>query len=284
MIKRGKYIILDGEFKLSSEPCLYAGNRGFLNAEVVSVSMRACSGKAFYFSYYFESLISQLNSMGIAIPAMLKEKILEHDVFLLLQKSRIYQGAFVRINVFRNQNDNFFYSDDDKISILIEAWEHKEQTYSFDKNPLQAVVNEDIILPSTGNINFYSLPLSLKANLRKKHNEKGNIVHFLMNDLGYITQTPQSNLAFIIDREIYLPPESSLISKDIILDAFIDGCLAAKYKLFENINLKPLDLANFDEILLIDSLHGIRWIGSFGEKRYLRNQSEKLSNLLASNA
>lgn len=281
MISRAKYLMLNGEFQLSAEPSLMAGNRGFLYGEIVHRSMRANSGKAFFFDYYFDSLSNELQQRGLKLPPLFSEPLLEHDVFLLLQKNRVYQGAYVRISVFREANDAFFYDENAAVSVMIEAWRHPEQQYRLNDKLVRAVINESLILPVEHleeEIPFYKTSL---AGGMKGMAALDADVALLMNENNHIVQAADANIVLVLGNELYLPPQAFLITRDVICDAFFDVVSSAGYQVNENTLISPYDLARFDEALLLDSIHGMRWIGACGEKRFYHKQAEVMCELLA---
>ncbi|HOE04098.1 MAG TPA: aminotransferase class IV [Bacteroidales bacterium] len=274
MISRARYVMINGNFLPADGPCLMAGNRGFLYGEIAHRSMRAASGKAFFFDYYFDSLHDELVQRGFRLPQLFRGKLVEHDVFLLLQKCRVYQGAWVRMSVYRDGGDGLLFGDDDSVSVMLEAWKHPQQEFVLNEVPVKISISEDVILPESGRTMTDAGRL-----LRRSSNDPQHCLLF-MNKHHHIVQAAGANLVLVKGRELYFPPVEALVTRDVICDVFADTVTNAGYRIVENALVNPYDMAGFDEVLLLDSLHGLRWIGAFGEKRYFRKQADVLCRLL----
>ncbi|MBP7076503.1 MAG: aminotransferase class IV [Bacteroidales bacterium] len=277
---KAKHIMLNGAFLPAENPCIMPGNRGMLYGEVVWQTMRGASSKVFFFDAYFEHLCDEMNMKGIPLPALFSSKIVEHDIFLLLQKCRIYRGSLVRITVFRNENDSFFYQADSPVSVLIEAENHPDQHYLLNETGLRMAAFEDILYPSVKPV-FTASYQALGFTGIEKYIRLLNANNvFLVNDEGNIFQAPDANVMFIKDNDLFIPSERYLYSTDVLCGYVENAAEKIGLSVSRDSEIQPRDLLNFDEVLLIDSIHGIRWVQAFGEKRFYNRVATKLTSAL----
>ncbi|HQP05274.1 MAG TPA: aminotransferase class IV [Bacteroidales bacterium] len=277
---KARHIMLNGSFLPAENPCIMPGNRGLLFGEVVWQSMRGCSSKVFFFDTYFDHLCEELDKKDIQRPSLFTSKIIEHDIFLLLQKCRIYTGALIRITVFRNANNDYFYYPDVPVSVLIEAESHIDQHYTLSETGLKMAAFEEVLFPSVIP-NFTSTLQGLGFAGMQKHFSSYHVDNlFLVNDDGNIFQTPDANVMFIKDNDLFIPSERYLYSTDVLCGYVENAAEKIGLSVSRDSEIQPRDLLNFDEVLLIDSIHGIRWVQAFGEKRFYNRVATKLTSAL----
>lgn len=260
--------MLNGEFVPADKACLSARNRGLLYGEVYSMVMRACSSKVYFFENYYNKLLQELAETGIPKPALMNEKMLEHDIYLLLQKCRIYKGANVRITVFRNENESFYVTNTLGSSVIIEIEHNHCENYTLNEIGLRVAVAEFMKLPND------KLPFRVSPNalgftqLSEYFNEYQADSFLLINKDDLLIQAPDGNVVFVAGNQALIPGFSRLYTHDVLMEPLEEALQNAGLKLLYDAEIRPRDLINVDEVYIIDSLHGIRWVQAFGEKRF----------------
>ena len=102
----------------------------------------------------------------------------------------------------------------------------------------------------------------------------------LFNQQGHITSSIYSTIFFRIKDEIHTAPVRDGAPSSVIKDQVIRLLTAAGDPVDDNISLRSLDIEKADEIILANTLDGIRWVVAVDRFRYYNNTGVKLITLL----
>lgn len=275
-----KHIMLNGNILPSSTPCIFHDNRGLRYGDCFTVSLRGTSSKAFFEDEYFDFMIDILKEKNYQIPEIFVKSVFYNDLFLILQKNRIYKGFIAHITFFRNPPSEQKIIRNNSTSILIVPEVFENEFYIFNETGLsldyfqnpQSDIFFDKKYFGIFNNEIYSHPKVIE-------NKFDDL--FILDKENNIIRTLNSSVFFVKDKIVYYPnkiPNDQEKVFALILIAIIE---LLGYKT-EKKEIKINDLQKFDEIFTADLLNGVQYVSAFKNYRYFRRVSLKIANKLNS--
>ena len=101
----------------------------------------------------------------------------------------------------------------------------------------------------------------------------------IKNENGNIIETTNSNLFISSNGVLYTPPLSEGCVGGIMRMQVINLAISNGMLVYEN-PIQLQHLLSADEIIITNSIKGIRWIGQYKDKRYYNSLANKLTDLL----
>ncbi|HRW22470.1 MAG TPA: hypothetical protein P5509_10895, partial [Bacteroidales bacterium] len=134
-MSKSPHIMLNGKF-LSYDALFIGANSEILNTGIfIKLEMRGCSGKMFFFDKYYNLLLKTFDFLYIPYSLELSKEIIESDIFSLLQKNRIYQGAEVQLIIYPEKED--------KLNVLITG-KASQSGFQINTKGVELIVDSDI--------------------------------------------------------------------------------------------------------------------------------------------
>ena len=208
----------------------------------------------------------------------LQLNFIEPVIIDLLQINEIYEGGFIRISVYRSGQGTYL-PETNNLSYIIESNKLKENSYSTNKKGLKIDVYNDILKP-LNILSPYKLAnaqLYVLASVFFKENQLDDAL--IKNENGNIIETTNSNLFISSNGVLYTPPLSEGCVGGIMRMQVINLAISNGMLVYEN-PIQLQHLLSADEIIITNSIRGIRWIGQYQDKRYYNSLANKLTDLL----
>ena len=101
----------------------------------------------------------------------------------------------------------------------------------------------------------------------------------LLNDKHHIIETISSNIFAVKNGVLYTPPVSDGCVDGVMRKKIIEIANENKIAVYE-ISIMQNVLLAADELFLTNTIHGIRWVVAYKQKRYFNNTSKKLTEEL----
>ncbi len=269
-----RHLMINGEILPANKPCLFANNRGLKYGDAFTIALRGNSSKVFLFDQNYELFIKSMEKLKMIVPVLFKKSIFETDIELLLQKNRIYQGFKAEVTVFRNASETKL-SNDNTVSILITVKKTEKEWFQLNSKGLKIDIADWFYIPdfiSKNNIiSIFSEELLLSNNLHFADADQW----LLTNEKKIILRTADAVLFCVKGKSVYIP-KTILPNYYKVFANFVLGILQKlDYQIYKA-DITDSDLAEFDELFLVDPVNGIRWCLAYKEKRYFHKTSENL--------
>jgi branched-chain amino acid aminotransferase len=271
-MRKSAHIMLNGKI-LSSDANFIGANSELFNSGVfIKLLMRGCSGKMYFFEKHYKLLLETLNFLNWPDSIELSKEIIESDIFSLLQKNRIYQGAEIHLIV---------YPEKDKPHVLIKcSTAHSE--FQINKKGVELLINHNSKIP-VHNVSQYPIPALNSSNNRLKQLfELNNTLTLIINELDSVYLASGSSLFCVQGKTLLIPSLEQCYSYEIYRDIIIDIALKSGFRVFDDCSLKPNDLSDMDEIFTFDTVKGFTWISAYKERRYFNKTSALINHRLNS--
>lgn len=266
------HIMLNGKFLSADASFIGAKSELFNSGVFIKLVMRGCSGKMYFFDKYYKLLLETINFLNLPDNIELSRDIIASDIFSLLQKNRIYQGAEVHLIIYYEKN----------IPHILIKCNVANTEFQINEKGVELLINNSFKVPIQ-NTNQYPIPaLSSSIIGIKQLPEFTEPSILFINELGNIFSANESSVFCVQGKTFLIPSLEQSYFNDIYRDVIIDIALKSGFRVFDDCSLKPGDLLEMDEIFTFNILKGITWIIAYKERRYFNKTSALINERLNS--
>ena len=273
-----KKVCFNGEYVQIDDIQYKDLKRGFSFGDGAFETIKVINGKPVFLKHHLKRLNLAIEKLKLCPDQLFQLNVIESVIIDLLQLNEIYEGGFVRISIYRSGQGTYLPETND-LSYIIETNRLKENSYSTNKKGLKIGVYDDILKP-LNILSPYKLAnaqLYVLASIFFKENQLDDAL--IKNENGNIIETTNSNLFISSNGVLYTPALSEGCVGGIMRMQVINLAISNGMLVYENpIQLKHLLSA--DEIIITNSIKGIRWVGQYKDKRYYNSLANKLTDLL----
>lgn len=276
MIK-DKYCILNGHLISIYEPAVGFDNRAFRYGDALFESIRVSSGKIMFLKDHITRIKLGMTVLRMNVPAEFNTPNIELLIQQLLRHNAIAPNARLRLTVFR-QEGGYYTPETNDISFLIEADELPDN-YSLNQKGLWVDLYTDMKKPinKLSNIKTANALLYVMAGLAKQSMKLDECL--IVNEHGHICESISSSIFAVKNGTLYTPPLSEGCVAGVMRKQIMSMATENKILTFES-PLTTYTLLNADEIMLSNSISGLKWVGQFREKFYTNKFSQLFTEKL----
>ena len=273
-----KKVCFNGEYVQIDDIQYKDLKRGFSFGDGAFETIKVINGKPVFLKHHLKRLNSAIEKLKLCPDKHLQLNFIEPVIIDLLQLNEIYEGGFIRISVYRSGQGTYL-PETNNLSYIIESNRLKENSYSTNKKGVKIGVYNDILKP-LNILSPYKLAnaqLYVLASVFFKENQLDDAL--IKNENGNIIETTNSNLFISSNGVLYTPPLSEGCVGGIMRMQVINLAISNGMLVYEN-PIQLQHLLSADEIIITNSIKGIRWIGQYKDKRYYNSLANKLTDLL----
>lgn len=269
-----EYFIYNGKTYKEESAILSGNNRGLRYGDGLFETIKSIKGELQFINEHFARLWKGLQVLQFNIPKHFTPEYLQDEILALLKKNGHNKVARLRLTVFRG--DGGLYDEiNHKPNYLLQSWALADDAGEWNSNGLVLGIYIDVkkscdLLSNLKHNNF--LPYSMAALHAKKQRWNDAV---LQNTQGGLCDTTIANIFLIKNDVIYTPALAQGCIAGITRKYLINRLTAANYKIIED-RLSVEDLLAADEVFLTNSIYNLRWVQSFGEKKYSNIQAQKI--------
>ena len=273
-----KKVCFNGEYVQIDDIQYKDLKRGFSFGDGAFETIKVINGKPVFLKHHLKRLNLAIEKLKLCPDQLFQLNVIESVIIDLLQLNEIYEGGFVRISIYRSGQGTYLPETND-LSYIIETNSLKENSYSTNKKGLKIGVYDDILKP-LNILSPYKLAnaqLYVLASVFFKENQLDDAL--IKNENGNIIETTNSNLFISSNGVLYTPALSEGCVGGIMRMQVINLAISNGMLVYEN-PIQLQHLLSADEIIITNSIKGIRWIGQYKDKRYYNILANKLTDLL----
>ncbi len=138
----------------------------------------------------------------------------------------------------------------------------------------------DQIRKSTSTLSNLSIGSEIYWEIAASYLKESSVDEFiLVNSFDQIIETPESNIYLIKGRTVRGVSSIQGAYQDITKPLMLDIFSRLNLEYTDNKGITNADVRDTEEIMVVNSIKGIRWIVGFEEKRYFNNTIRKISEL-----
>jgi len=269
-----EYFNFNGKIYPNGSAVIGENNRGLRYGDGLFETMKSVHGQVHFIDEHFARLWRGMGLLQFNIPKLFSPDLLEEQILALVKKNMHHKTARIRLTVFRG-NGGLYDDIDHKPNYLIQTWALPDDSGSWNSNGLVLGIYNDVkkscdILSNLKHNNF--LPYTMAALFAKKQKWNDAV---LLNDSGRICDTTIANIFLIKDEIIHTPSLTEGCIAGIMRKNILQHLAKNNTPVIEG-ELTVEDLLNADEVFLSNSIYHIRWVQSFGDKKYSNSQTQKI--------
>lgn len=271
------YIILNGEIVSGDNPRLNVDNRAFNYGDGLFESMLLYKKKAIHFEQHLERLHFGMDALKMrSNPYLQLERF--QNLFLELVEANEMETAKVRLSVYRNSK-GYYKPESDDSSMLV-------QMKSLDSEPY--TINEQGL--TSGICTLYRKSFDPWANFKTSNalgfvmasieaRDSGVDELFILNTAGRLCESLSANIFLVKGNKVFTPS----LSEACLAGTMRERVAKIVHDLNMEIESRPLEareLYDCDEVFLTNAIGGVRWIGSYEDRRYYNSVAKRVSEEL----
>ncbi len=272
-------ILYNGNMLDKASFALPPDNRAFRYGDGVFESMRVVGGKVLWPEKHFDRLRVSAKLLKMQLPAGWSAGFLQDCAAALYEANHPNDpAARFRLALFRS-GGGLYAPLCNKASYLIESEALGQAGFSLNTRGAHIGLFADLCKPvnAFSPLKTINAQLYVMAGIYKRENGLGDCL--LLNNIGHVVEASASNIFVAGKGKIITPPLSEGCVDGVMRSVIIE--MAAKYGLdLSEEALPPVLLEEAEEVFLTNAVQGIRWVGSYGNKRYYNGLSRKLNGLL----
>ena len=268
-MNNGNFILVNGSFISSADYRIsILESEGLLFSEKI----RSIRTTFAFFNESLEMIRLKLLIFHQSFPELIENEgtELKRQMGRTLTKNKHFLGSILSVR---------FWLSEQKLQYSIQSNKTESTGFELNTKGLYIAISRDV-RKSFSSLSKCSLGSEMYWNIASIQPKESFINEFvLINYEDKITETPQSNI-YVIKNGVIKGASSqhgaySDMTKSLMLTIFE----TLKIKFSETNGLTIADLNDAEEIFLVNSLDGIRWVIGFEGKRYFNQNIRKINNL-----
>jgi branched-chain amino acid aminotransferase len=269
----GHFFCYDGNFFLSGEPVISAGNRSLRYGDGLFETMRMQEGRILNYDFHLERLFQGMKILQFEVPEYYSPDFFLDAANKLLLKNFSGKNARIRLMVFRGEGgifdpENHFPHYILETFFLSEKMKLNENGLVVDVFP-DAAKSCDLFSNLKSNNYLTSVMAGLFANKNKLDDA------IILNAFGRVCESAISNIFIVKGNNIFTPPLSEGCVAGVTRRWMLEKFCLKNFVVTEK-NLSTDELLAADEFFLTNSIQPVRWVKSFGAKKYKNEIAKKI--------
>jgi len=243
------------EYVEKTKPLFSALSRNVNYGDGIFETLRVKKDKIYFWDFHYQRLQKGIRTIGLVQDSILQSKTQLHDIILeVVQRNNVKSSVKVKIQVFRGDETGTVTPVNHFTHTFIFCVEELSDTYSLSAKSV--IVYSDVflqysVLSSIKTLN--RLPYILAGIHAQKHQADDAI---LLNTKQQLTESTNSNLFYIMDKQLCTPPISSGC-----LDGVMRKVIIQHFDVTEKtLNIK--DIKNVESIYMTNVIRGVTSVSS----------------------
>jgi len=268
-MSKGKYILVNGTFVPTEE---YQISLGESEALHFSEKFRAIRTSFPFFSETLEVIKLKLNLYNQSFTEFTDNDgaALRRQLERTLTKNKHFLGAVLTLSIkFTGQN----------ITFTIQSEKVEPVGYELNEKGLYVEIFWQL-RKSVSTLSNLSLGSEIYWEIAARYLKESSVDEFiLINSSDQIIETPESNIYLIKGKTVKGASSQQGAYRDITLPLMLNIFSKLNLEYTDDKGITREDFRDSEEILVVNSIKGIRWIVGYEEKRYFNNTIRKISEL-----
>lgn len=275
-----KFFILNGVFQQEDDRMFSLGNRALTHGDCIMETIHSCGDRLCFFDDHMAHLREGMALAQMQIPPKFMNKSQEFydEVSRLLSKNRTFHSASITIMVYRSAITSLHTPD--KTEYIITEDPVSYMGYELNKDGLKVDIFEDYPMPATIFSAYRTHDNTLmRSMIRKQCISKRVNDMLLINSDGHITESSIGGNIFLISgNTLSTPPLADGCMADIFRQRVLDTAKELGLNVEADRHISKDDLQTCGEIFLGSTTYGIKWIGAYRSRRFIKSKSQLIHN------
>jgi branched-chain amino acid aminotransferase len=272
------FVNINGKILTEAEYNIAVNNRAYLYGDGLFESMKVFNGNVFNLENHISRILSGAKMLKMRIPSYFSVDYFSKQIKDLICHSGEKQGGKIRLSLDRTSGGTYL-PDSNEVDYVIEYIVGDSSLFKLNERGLEVDVYTEMKKPinKLSSLKSKNGLLFVMASIAAKEKELDDVL--LLNDKGQIVEATSSNLMIVSNGVLYTPGLDDGVLAGTMRMLIINLALKHGIKVYE-CSLMPQNLLAADEILLINAISGIRWVGGYRTKRYRNDMAKRLVDIL----
>ncbi len=254
-------------------------NRAFRYGDGVFETIRVSKGCVLWAEHHFARLSNASDVLQLIRENNWSQDQLEHQILHLCEANEhIHTDARIRLSMYRNEG-GYYTPLTNKSSVLIESEAIDQNRFTLNTKGISVDIFPDIpkVYNRLSALKSINAQIYILAGIYKRNKGLGDVM--LLNQEGRVAEATASNIFIVQNHNLITPHLSEAcvdgVMRRVIIECALESGLTVKEK---SVTIDHLLTA--DELLLTNTIQGVRWARTFREKRYGNHLGNKLTGML----
>lgn len=254
------------------------GNRGYLYGDGLFESIRIINGKPINLKVHIIRLIESMAVLKMRIPVFFTADFFYNRITELTKQSYIENGGRVRLSVDRMGHGTHF-PETNEVCYFIEVYPMEDNLFTLNKKGWEVELFTTIHKEKNVLSNFKTKNrlINILASIEAREKKVDDLL--LTSTKGCILEGTSSNLFVVSNGILYTPGLEEGCVGGTMRMTIINLALENNIRVYES-SIIPQNLLMADEVFLTNAICGIIWVVGFRTKRYMKDTSQKFTDLL----
>lgn len=272
------FINVNGKILAEGEKTIAVNNRSYLYGDGCFESMKVFNGKVYNLDNHIARIFSGAKVLKMRVPAYFSVGYFNTQIRDLINHSGHKKGGKIRLSFDRTSGGTYLPISNE-VDYVIEFIPEESNAFVLNERGLEVDIFTEMKKP----INKFSALktknglLFVMASLAAQEKNLDDVL--LLNEKGNIIEGTSSNLIIVSNGVLYTPSIEDGVLAGTMRMKIINSALKNGIKVYE-CSLMPQNLLAADEILLVNAMSGVKWVGGYRTKRYRNDMARRLIDIL----
>lgn len=273
-----QFLNVNGKILEDNHRALVVNNRAYLYGDGCFESIKIFNGKPFNFDNHVARILAGAKALKMRIPAYFSVGYFHTQIRDLIVHSGHKGGGKIRLSFDRTTGGTYL-PESNEVDYVIEFIPDDSACFVLNERGLEIDIYSEMKKPinKLSSLKTKNGLLYVLASMAAKEKELDDAL--LVNEKGSIIESTSSNLIIVSNGVLYTPGLDDGILAGTMRMMVINIALKNGIKVYE-CSLLPQNLLAADEILLVNAMSGVRWVGGYRIKRYRNEMAKRLVNYL----
>lgn len=258
----------NGKLLPQSENYLNHENRGLRYGDALFEALRVSGDKIFFWEAHYLRLMASMRILRMEIPMEFTMEFLEKEILKTVASNGLKNSsARIRLTVFRNKG-GLYLPETNEVSYCIEAKVLPAPFYVLDEANYEVELFKDFYVNADmlSTLKTNNKIINVLGSVFAAENDYDNCI--LLNQSKQVVEFLNGNIFMVNGTTITTPPLKDGCLNGILRKQLIE--LLAKLPNYElkEVSISPFDLQKADELLLTNSIVGIRAVTKYRKKEF----------------
>jgi len=268
------FLNINGKILDDYQRALVVNNRAYLYGDGCFESIKIFNGKPFNLDNHIARILAGAKALKMRIPAYFSVGYFHTQIRDLIAHSGHKSGGKIRLSFDRTTGGTYL-PDSNEVDYVIEFVPDESTGFVLNERGLEIDIYSEMKKPinKLSSLKTKNGLLYVLASITAKEKELDDML--LVNDKGNIIEGTSSNLVIVSNGVLYTPGLDDGILAGTMRMMVINLALKNGIKVYE-CSLMPQNLLAADEILLVNAINGVKWVGGYRTKRYRNEMAKRL--------
>jgi branched-chain amino acid aminotransferase len=272
------FISINGKIIKPNDKSIAVNNRAYLYGDGCFESIKVFKGKVYNLDNHIARILSGAKILKMRLPAYFSVGYFNTQIRDLIASTGIITGGKIRLSFDRTSGGTYL-PDSNEVDYVIEYIPNDLESFVINDHGLEVDIYSEMKKPINilSTIKSKNGLLYVLASIAAKEKKLDDLL--LINEKGNIIESTSSNLMIVSNGVLYTPSLEDGVIAGTMRMLIINLALKNGIKVYE-CSLLPQNLLAADEVLLVNAISGVKWVGGYRTKRYRNEMAKKLVQLL----